>query len=68
MFAAFEHPLSLVKTTRVFFAKPFLSNAFMIAPTVASVCMTKSPYGPSPLFPCHSAVGTIGVCGEPSGT
>ena len=31
---------------------------------IQSVSVTKSPYLPRPLFPSHSFVGTIGVCGE----
>ena len=37
------------------------------APTVASTSITKSAYGFSPLFPCHSGVGAMGVCGAFSG-
>ena len=62
-----EPPLSLVKMTSVFSARPALSRAASTSPTAASVCMTKSPYAPSPLLPFHSGVGTMGVCGEVSG-
>ena len=50
------------------FRKPFRSSALVTSPSTLSVCITKSPYFPRPLFPCHSVVGKIGVCGEPSGT
>ena len=66
--AALEHPLSLEKMKSVFSAWPIRLSAFWISPTTLSVSITKSPYLPRPLFPCHFEVGKMGVWGEPSGT
>ena len=50
-------------TRSVLPAMRFSSSALRTCPTVQSTCIVKSPYLLTPLFPSHSAVGTIGVWG-----